>query len=151
MVSAPHRQRPVAEGLFDWPSDDPGLIGSACRLCDTVIFPQQSSCPRCTAEDTAARLLPRRGTLWTFTVQGFLPKSPPYAGTETPATFVPYGVGYVDLGDVKVEARLTEADATKLRIGMEMELVVLPFAADVDGTEIMTFAFRPAAAPGGDD
>lgn len=151
MVSAPHRQRPVADGLFDWPTDDPRLIGSACRRCSTVIFPQQNSCPRCTAEDTEPRLLPRSGTLWTFTVQGFLPKSPPYAGSETPATFVPYGVGYVDLGEVKVEARLTEADANKLAIGMAMELVILPFATDADGTEILTFAFRPATALDGGD
>ena len=91
----------------------------------------------------ARHLLPREGTLWTFTTQGFLPKEP-YAGGETPETFRPYGVGMVELdGEVRVEARLTEADPEVLRIGMEVELVIVPFREDEDGTEIVTYAFRP--------
>ena len=88
-------------------------------------------------------LLPRRGTLWTFTTQEFLPKEP-YASGETQKTFRPYGVGMVQLGDeVRVEARLTEVDPEILRIGMEMQLEIVPFRVDDDGTEIMTYAFRP--------
>ena len=88
-------------------------------------------------------LLPRHGTLWTFTTQEFLPKEP-YASGETQETFRPYGVGLVQLGDeVRVEARLTEADADALHIGMEVELDVVPFRTDDDGTEVVTFAFRP--------
>ena len=60
------------------------------------------------------RLLARRGTLWTWTVQRFRPKSPPYAGR--PEEFEPYGVGYVELpGEVRVEARLTESTPSELR------------------------------------
>ena len=89
-------------------------------------------------------MLPRQGTLWTFTTQGFLPKEP-YAGGETAETFRPYGVGLVQLGnEVRVESRLTENDPDKLRIGMEMELTVVPFRVEPDGTEVMTFAFAPA-------
>lgn len=88
-------------------------------------------------------LLPRRGTLWTFTTQEFLPKEP-YASGETQETFRPYGVGLVQLGDeVRVEARLTEAHADALHIGMEVELDVVPFRTDDDGSEVVTFAFRP--------
>lgn len=88
-------------------------------------------------------LLPRRGTLWTFTTQEFLPKEP-YASGETQETFRPYGVGLVQLGDeVRVEARLTESHADALHIGMEVELDVVPFRTDDDGTEVVTFAFRP--------
>ena len=68
-------------------------------------------------------------------MQGFRPK-PPYAGPED---FEPYGVGYVELpGEVRVEARLTVADPGRLRIGMPMELVVVPFGDRV------TYAFAPA-------
>jgi uncharacterized OB-fold protein len=89
-------------------------------------------------------LLPQRGTLWTFTTQNFLPKEP-YASGETQETFKPYGVGLVQLGDdVRVEARLTTADVDELEIGMDMELVIVPFRTDPDGTEVMTYAFRPA-------
>ena len=95
-------------------------------------------------DDMEELLLPRRGTLWTFTTQQFIPKSPPYAIVETPETFQPYGVGYVEFdGLVKVEGRLTEPDVAKLEIGMEMEVVVVPFRTDDDGNQVTTFAFQP--------
>ncbi len=88
-------------------------------------------------------LLPRRGTLVAWTTQGFVPKLP-YAGKQTAETFVPFGVGLVQLGDVvRVEARLTENDPAKLRSGMEVELAMVPFYVDEDGTEVVTFAFAP--------
>ena len=99
-----------APDVFTWPSDEPQLIGGRCTSCRAVTFPQQGSCARCGSMEVEAHLLPRRGTLWTFTTQEFLPKEP-YAGGETQETFRPYGVGLVQLGDeVKVEGRLTEAD-----------------------------------------
>jgi uncharacterized OB-fold protein len=91
----------------------------------------------------AQHLLPPRGRLWAWTTQEFPPPSPPYAGATGDA-FVPYGVGYVQLGeDVKVESRLTQTDG--LRIGMEMELVLVPFRSDAEGNEVVSFAFRPAS------
>ena len=75
-------------------------------------FPRQGTCPRCTSTDVTERRLARRGTLWSWTIQRFRPKSPPYTGPEE---FEPYGVGYVELpGEVRVEARLTESDPSKL-------------------------------------
>ena len=135
------------EGLFTWPSDDPRLIGSKCANCGEVTFPAQDGCPNCCRQDVERVLLPKRGTLWTWTVQGFLPKSPPYAGTETAETFLPYGVGYVELpGRVRVETRLTLSDPDKLKIGMEMELVIEKFMEEGEGNEVMFFAFKPAAS-----
>jgi uncharacterized OB-fold protein len=137
-------QTPIADGLFTWPSDAPQLIGGRCGTCGTVTFPRQGGCPRCMGTDIADHRLSRRGKLWTWTIQGFLPKSPPYAGPETAKTFIPYGVGYVALDDgVMVETRLTTADPDVLRIGMDMEMVVVPFIRDSDGREIVTFAFAP--------
>jgi uncharacterized OB-fold protein len=129
--------------VFTWPSDAPQLIGGKCPGCAAVTFPHQGSCPRCGRVGMEEHRLPRRGTLWTWTTQGFLPKEP-YAGGETAETFRPYGVGLVQLGDeVRVEARLTESDPAVLRFGMEVELDVVPFRVEDDGTEVMTFAFRP--------
>jgi len=105
-----------------------------------VAFPRQASCAACTSSDVEERRLGRRGTLWTWTIQCFAPKSPPYAGTAE--DFEPYGVGYVELpGEVRVEARLTEADPAQLRIGMPMKLVLIPAPGD---SAAVTFAFRPA-------
>ena len=67
-----------------------------------------------------------------------------YAGPETPATFKPYGVGYIQLEDkVIVESRLTTSDPDELKIGMEMEIVIIPFNTDADGNEVVTYAFAP--------
>src|SRR5205823_8454398 len=126
---------PVAEGLF---TDEPRLIGSRCTACGIVTFPAQDSCPRCASTEMAEHLLARRGTLWAWTTQDFPPPAPPFAGAGGKA-FVPFGIGYVDLGDVKVESRLTEANADNLHAGMEMELVVVPFRTDDDGNEVVTF------------
>jgi uncharacterized OB-fold protein len=114
---------------------EPRLLGSRCSTCATVTFPRQTSCPRCTSVDVAEWPLATRGTLWTWTVQCFEPKEP-YV-SDSP--FEPYGVGYVELpGEVRVEARLTESDPERLRIGMAMELTSIPAAGGK-----VTFAFRP--------
>jgi uncharacterized OB-fold protein len=135
---------PVAEGVFTWPADEPQLIGSRCAACGIVTFPTQDSCPRCAGTAMAEHLLARRGRLWAWTTQHFPPPSPPYSGAAGEA-FTPFGVGYVELaGEVKVEARLTEADPEVLADGMEMELVVVPFRTDGEGNEVVTFAFKPA-------
>lgn len=137
---------PVAEGVFTWPSDQPQLIGSRCAACKIVTFPAQDSCPRCASTEMAKHLLARRGRLWAWTTQEFPPPSPPYLG-PTGDAFVPYGVGYVDLGgEVRVETRLTAMKG--LRSGMEMELVLVPFRTDGDGNEVLTFAFRPVDGAG---
>jgi uncharacterized OB-fold protein len=134
---------PIADGLFTWPSDDPKLLGGRCADCGAVAFPVPPSCSRCAGQAIDTVELPSTGTLWTWTIQGFPPKSPPYLLVETPLTFKPYGVGYIDLGEVKVEARLTIADPAVLRIGMPMVLRIIPFAPDEAGNELVTFAFAP--------
>jgi uncharacterized protein len=144
---------PIAPDLFTWPSDAPQLIGGKCGACGTVTFPRQAGCPRCGDDRIEAELLERRGTLYTFTTQAFLPKEP-YAGPETEETFAGYALGYVELpGQVMVEARLTERDPAKLAIGMTVELVIVPFRVDADGNDVLAFAFAPvvpgaAGAPG---
>lgn len=141
------QQTPVAEGLFTWPAESPQLIGTKCADCGVTTFPSQSGCPRCASEAMEQILLPRRGTLWTFTTQEFLPKNPPYAGTETAEEFQSYGLGYVELpGEVKVETRLTESDPAALTIGMEMELVIMPFRQTPEGDDVLTYAFRPVSS-----
>jgi len=138
-------QKPVAEGLFTWPPDGSTplrLIGSECVACGLVSFPAAADCVRCANAESKERLLSERGTLWTYTTQNFRPPSPPYDGPET---FEPYAVGYIELpGELLVEARLTEHDPEKLRIGQDMRLTLVPYTVQDDGTEVVTFAFAPA-------
>ena len=144
-MTATAEQRPIADGLFNWPSKSPALLGSRCQSCGKMAFPAQSSCASCCSTDVEVEAMPTRGTLWTWTIQRFMPKTP-YNSGETPETFKPYGVGYVELpGGVRVEGRLTENDPAKLKIGMEMDVIFYPYRTEADGTEIISFAFQPVA------
>ena len=133
-------QQLIDPDLIGGTEDEPKLIGSECRRCGTVTFPRQSSCAKCTSEDVHPRELATRGTLWTWTIQCFAPKAPPYLEAGV-AEFEPYGVGYIELtGEVRVEARLTESDPERLQIGMPMELTLIRVPG---ASEKLTFAFRP--------
>lgn len=137
------RQRPIAPDVFTWPSTEPRLLGSRCVGCGTVVFPAQHGCPKCGRTGMERLELSRRGTLWTWTSQDFLPKAP-YAGPETDADFTGYLLGFVELPEgVRVVTRLHGLDRTTVRIGMELELVVVPFRVDPDGTEVLAYAFAP--------
>ncbi len=133
----------VADGIFTITDGKPTLIGSRCTNCNNHMFPRQSGCPKCMFNEQEDVELATTGTLWTWTVQAFPPKSPPYLG-PTGDDFVAYGVGYVELpGQLRVEARLTVADPQKLVIGMEMELVLDTLGTDDDGNDVVTYAFAP--------
>ena len=138
-------QRALAPDICTWTDEQPTLIGTRCEACGATTFPKQERCPRCGDATMTELLLPRRGTLIAWTTQGFVPKLP-YAGRETAETFEPFGVGLVQLDDVvRVEGRLTESDPAKLESLVDVELTVVPFFVDEDGTEVMTFAFAPVA------
>ncbi|PXW33975.1 Zn-ribbon domain-containing OB-fold protein [Nocardia sp. 348MFTsu5.1] len=135
----------LAPDVSTWPAENAQLIGSRCDACSATTWPRQDRCPRCSGPDMSELLLPRRGTLIAFTTQGFVPKLP-YAGGETAATFETFGVGLIQLGDdVRVEARLTEADPEKLATIKDVELTFIPFYTEEDGTEIITWAFTPVS------
>lgn len=134
--------------LIRFEGDTPHLVGSRCDECGEVYFPATDSCTRCTATRMSPHDLGHRGTLWSWTIQGFLPKAP-YNSGETPETFRPYGVGYVEMeSGIKVESRLTVADEALLQIGMPLELTLIPYRTTGEGdeSEVFTFAFRPSAS-----
>jgi uncharacterized OB-fold protein len=136
-------QRPIAPDVFTWPSDDPRLVGSRCAACATVVFPAAFGFPKCGSTDMDRLELSTRGTLWTWTSQEFLPKEP-YAGPETEADFAGYLLGFVELPEgVRVVTRIVGLDKGDVAIGMELELVIVPFTVDPDGTEVLAYAFRP--------
>lgn len=129
--------RVVREGLFDWPSEKPSLIGHRCRLCGKVFFPKRFICPDCFKEGTLEEIkLSRRGKLYTFCIleRGPMGFDPPYA------------VGYIDLPEgLRIYSILTEASLEKLEIGMEMDLVVEKIRKDLEGNEIIGYKFKPVA------
>jgi len=131
-------QVPVHEGLFT--SDGGGrLLGARCAACERWQFPAGPDCPYCSADGCETRPLSPRGTLCLFT--GVLNRPPGYLGE------VPFGFGVVELPEgVQLISRLTEADPTKLRCGMQVRLEIVPLHVDDAGREIMSYAFAPDEA-----
>ena len=132
--------RPIAEGLFTT-GPDPRLIGAKRRSDGRIVFPAPSG-PE--AQHYERVELSPTGALWSYTIQRFRPKSPPYAGDDDDKTFKPFAVGYVELpGQVIVESRILTDDFAKLKIGQPMGLKITPFRKDADGQDVVTFAFQP--------
>ena len=133
--------RPIAAGLFDEGSS-PRLRGGRHRQTGRIVFPCPQGDERALYDDVR---LASTGTLWSWTIQRFRPKSPPYAGPEA---FEPFALGYVALaGQTIVQARLTGMAFDAILIGMALQLTTLPFATDSDGTTVLTYAFEPAGHP----
>ena len=132
---------PIAEGLFEVMDGSPRLIGGRRKSDGKMVFPLPTG-PEAANFD-AVRLSPE-GTLWSFTVQRFRPKSPPYAGADDEGNFRPYALGYVELpGEVIVESRLETEDFAALKVGQPMRLKLVPFAKA--GGDVLSYAFEPAA------
>jgi len=124
----------IADGLFTLGSA-PRLVGGRDRTSGRILFPRPDG------DRYEAVELPRFGRIWSWTVQRFRPKSPPYRGPEA---FEPFAIGYVQLGDVViVEGVLTGIDFIDLAIGLDVETVLIPFGADTAGRTILTYAFAP--------
>lgn len=130
---------PIAPHLFTFDADgEPLLQGGRDRETGRITFPAP-------VDDGRFEIvpLPRTGRLWSWTVQRFRPKSPPYAGPEA---FEPYAVGYVQLGDtIIVEGRLTGIPFDALRIDLPMRVIAEPFAL-ATGESRMTYAFTRESA-----
>lgn len=89
-------------------ADAGALRGGRCPSCTETVFPLREHCPGC-GGPLAALALPAEGTVWTFTV--LRAAAPSYAGP------VPYALGVVDLGEVRVTATLVADDPDTIRIG----------------------------------
>ena len=132
--------RMVAEGLVRGAGAEARLLGGRRRSDGRIVFPL----PQGDGADAYEPVeLPTQGKLWSFTVQRFRPK-PPYNGPGDDRSFAPYAVGYIELPDaIIVESRLLTANFEQLRIGMPMAFALETFRTDPDGSDVLTYAFRP--------
>jgi uncharacterized protein len=97
-----------------------GLRGSRCAGCAVTVYPAETACPRC-GRATSPAALSTVGDLWTWTVQRFAPKSPPYVAP--PEGFRPFALGYVELPEgVRIAAVLDTGDLDSIRIGMPVRI-----------------------------
>lgn len=126
--------RAIATGLFTEEAE-PRLIGGKERESGRIVFP----CPAASAYEPVS--LSREGTVWSFTVQRYRPKTPPYAGPEA---FRPWIVAYVELpGEVIVEAPLYGVAFDDVKIGMRVRFAPAPLNPD-DAASVLIPAFVPA-------
>lgn len=120
--------RAIAEGLFT-DETPPRLIGGKDRETGRIVFP----CPSAKTHEPVP--LASEGTLWSYTVQRYRPKTPPYAG---PDAFSPWIVAYVELpGQVIVEAPLYGVAFEDVTIGMPVRFQPAPLNPQDAGSVMM--------------
>ena len=130
-----------------WSDDaEPHLMGGR-RADGEIVFPMPLGVA---AQDCEPYKLSRIGKLWSWTTQGFLPKTPYIGpgsnegpdGEPSPPDFQPFLLGYVELpGEVIVESRIVGASLEDLELNMPVEFCIVPFNETYD-----TFAFRPISS-----
>ena len=125
--------RAIAQHLFTEDAS-PQLIGGRDHVTGRIVFP----CPP--GSDYEPWPLQREGRLWSYTIQRYRPKSPPYAGPEA---FSPWAVAYVELpGETIVEARLANVAFADIAIGMPLALTFIPLDPEANDP-VMIHAFQP--------
>jgi len=142
MDSTPLKKIPLREGLWisaASPEGKPRLLGSRCQACGEIFFPRReqylcSYCQSCKFEEIQLSL---HGKIHSYTV--VMQRPPVYYHGE-----VPYAIGYVELPEgIRVETLFSVEDPESLRVGMEVELVIEKLHQTEEGSEILTYKFKP--------
>ena len=133
---------PVVQGLFTDGPEGARLLGSRCASCGTPYFPRSPVChnPDCTDSKMQDAAFGPRGKLWSCAIQNYPP--PPPAKYDEP--YAPYALGVVDLAEgLRVMGRIHTDDPDGVNPGTEVELVLEPLCRAEDGSELITWMFRP--------
>lgn len=125
-------------------AEAPRLIGNRCTECGEPFFPAAAGCTRCSSQSLEPVDLGDKGQLWTFTIQGFRPKSP-FDGDAGEDGFIPFAVGYVEMpSGLKIEGRIVTARPDDLRIEQPMRVCLEGYRYE-EGAPVYTYAFTPDA------
>jgi uncharacterized OB-fold protein len=131
----------VAEGVFVERTDGARLIAGRRKSDGEMRFPMPKGADAALYD---AVELAAEGKLWSYTVQRFRPKTPPYIGDDDDKSFKPFAVGYVEFpGQVICEGRILVDDPATLKIGLPMKVAIEAFPTSTRG-EVATYAFRPS-------
>ena len=132
----------VSEGKKQVSLDERRLIlpdklpGSKCRECGDIFYPRRLCCLKCGSQDLEEMFITPKGKLDTFTTVTMVP---PGALVEAP-----YSLGSVKTPEgVYIMSVLTEPDPEKLRLEMDMEIVVEQIKENTEGNAVMAFKFKP--------
>jgi uncharacterized OB-fold protein len=114
---------------------DGQLTTTQCEECGELHFPPRIVCPECRSEDLEYVDLPHEGELFAFsTVRAGAPM-----GMEEE---VPFVTGIVDLGPVKLSARIDDAEYDDLAIGDPVEMKIVEIDGPVDHERVF-YRFEP--------
>ncbi len=130
---------PVENNMWEVKAGIPYLIGSVCKDCGEVFFPQKeiNICSNCQGERIEPLTLSREGNIHSFTVVHQAPAGGFYKGS------VPFIYVLIELPEgVYVQAHLIHADADKVGIGDRVE-VVLDTLFEENEQEIISYKFQP--------
>jgi uncharacterized protein len=136
---------PAIEGWFTDDEENPQLIGTRGVTSGSYFFPPSlavSANPNAPFEDRAPAMLSRTGTLWSYTTNHY---SPPEPSVQQ----APYTVCAVELATeqmVILGPLATGADASQLKVGMQMELVIGPLFTE-DDVEHTIYQWAPLHDP----
>jgi len=118
--------------------EDHEMIGSYCEASNKIYFPHKRVCPNCmTIDKMKQRSLSKRGKLYSFSV-----------GEVGPTGFkTPYAFGWVDLPQdgIRIFSLLTDCEPfeEKLRLDMDLEMVIDFIKENEQGELLYGFKFRP--------
>ncbi len=120
------------------------VVGSRCRRCGRVYFPRKRACPDCMTWDEMDEVpLSKRGRLVSYSVS-----RDPLRGFP-----IPYAFGYVMLPEgIMLYSLFTDCEPyeEKLKIGMEMVMVMDRMLTDRYENDIVCYKFRPVEDAGGE-
>lgn len=131
-------QMPEDTGISEFYANlrDGELTTTACADCEAVHFPPRIVCPECLGDDLEYVSLPDRGELFAF--------SEVRAGAPLGmADDVPFTIAIVDLGEVRLSARIDGASSEELEIGDPVELRIVDIDGPADHDRVW-FRFVPA-------
>jgi uncharacterized OB-fold protein len=116
--------------------DDPHLVAQECTSCSALYFDRRNACAKCGKREFGPRRLSNEGVVRTFSI----------VHRATPDVTVPYVSAVVDLqGGGMAKANIIEVEPTPehVKLGMKVALATFPVGTDSEGTEAVSFGYRP--------
>jgi hypothetical protein len=136
-----NKQVPLKKGLWTGPDAEGKvfLLASQCRKCGELTFPKKEEgiCRHCQHGAFDDVKLSRTGKIYTFSVVHVRP--PEFYKGE-----VPYALARVELPDgIRIDSLVADCDFEKLKVNLDMELVIDRLYTDESGQDVMTYKFKP--------
>ena len=138
---------PFAPGFLTeplYPLEQVLLRGCQCLSCGITLFGIRYACENCCSRELKDITFSRRGKIYSYTRANF-PPPPPYEGQTDP--FVPYTIAWVDLPEgVRLISTLVDCNFDSVKIGLDVELVIVRGWTDAEGNGVISYAFKQIEA-----